>query len=61
MDADWEAFVTRCSDTVRKIHETNDEGVYAKLYAADVSRLLAIITAMNDEELSARSAFGWTK
>lgn len=41
--SDWTDFAKRCADNVRKIQETTDEGVYAKLYAADVQVLLRMI------------------
>ncbi len=40
---EWTEFATRCSDNISRIHDTRDDGVYAKLYAADVSRLLKML------------------
>ena len=60
--SDWSNFVSRCSDNVRKIHDTNDEGVYAKLYAADVSLLLAMVQAAVDyypEGIVPETVFSW--
>lgn len=43
MSETWEQFRERCFATVQKIDETRDDGVYAKLYAADVGRLLMMV------------------
>jgi len=59
--SDWDDFAQRCADNVRKIHETGDEGVYAKLYAADVARLLAMLSIGDEEMVSSHTAFEWTK
>lgn len=42
-DGGWEAFAKRCDGNVRKIRETGDDGLFAKLYANDVERLLAML------------------
>jgi len=42
----WLEFRTRCVATALKIQETKDDGVYAKLYAKDVTRLLATIESL---------------
>ncbi len=43
----WEAFRKRCAATVQKIQDTKDDGVYAKLYADDVTSLLLMVSALD--------------
>jgi hypothetical protein len=43
----WEQFRKRCAATVQKIHDTKDDGVYAKLYASDVCSLLLMVSSLD--------------
>ena len=43
----WDEFRERCAANVQKIRDTKDDGVYAKLYAADVERLLMMVGALD--------------
>lgn len=43
----WEEFRKRCADNVQRIRDTSDDGVYAKLYAADVGRLLSMLETID--------------
>lgn len=47
--SDWESFRSRCAATAQKIRDTQDDGVYAKLYAQDVDRLLHMLRVIDDE------------
>lgn len=61
--SDWEEFVERAGGNVKKIHEMADEGMYAKLYAADVTRLLAMLNLIESttEAPALATVFEWTK
>lgn len=61
--SDWAEFVERVGGNVRKIHKTADEGMYAKLYAADVTRLLAMLNLIESttEAPALATVFEWTK
>jgi len=43
----WAEFAKRCASNVQKILDTKDDGVYAKLYVEDVSRLLMMVGALD--------------
>lgn len=43
----WDEFRERCAANVRKIRDTKDDGVYAKLYADDVERLLMMVGGLD--------------
>lgn len=45
----WDEFRNRCVATVQKIRDTKDDGVYAKLYADDVERLLVLIGELDHQ------------
>ncbi len=49
-DASWEEFARRCAENVQKIRATSDEGLYAKLYADDVARLLSMLSVLRPRE-----------
>ena len=43
----WSEFREHCVANVQRILDTNDGGMYAKLYADDVTRLLMVVAALN--------------
>ncbi len=49
MSESWEEFRNRCAATVQKIHDTKDDGVYAKLYEENVGRLLRMLDCIDAE------------
>lgn len=43
----WDELLARCQANVNKIRETKDDGVYAQLYAADVSQLIELVRSLD--------------
>jgi len=43
----WSEFRDRCAANVQRIRDTNDDGVYAKLYADDVMSLLMMVGSLD--------------
>lgn len=41
--------IQKCKERVARIAQTNDDGLYAKAYAADVPLLIAEIDRLKDE------------
>ncbi len=60
--ARWREFAARCDDHIHRIRNTNDDGIYARIYAKDVERLLQTLrnVAVEDVALVDR-AFGVTR
>jgi len=58
---EWAEFAERCAGNVRKIRETGDDGLFAKLYAADVDRLLRVSDHIDENRCSPAEAFEATR
>lgn len=43
----WSEFRERCAANVQRIRDTNDDGMYAKLYADDVTSLLMMVGSLD--------------
>lgn len=50
--SDWEEFRDRCASHVLLVQRTRDDGVFAKLYATDVGRMLRMLAFIEQETAS---------